>query len=134
MEELIDFDLDIKVFENLYPIFDNIKFSSDPKINYEKLIELMDIIKKFQLSGNSLAHNLSTKYLYKIERKLRFKNTLDTCFAFAYKGGYQEVFKLKEERIDRVVISMDFNSMFPYCMLGKFLEPKSVEYKFINNY
>lgn len=129
LEELADFKLDIKIFEIRYPIFSHIKYISNIYKNYEELNKLLKEVSVLDIKGKSLAHNLSTKYLYKIERKLRFKNKLDYFFAFAYKGGYSEVFKFKEERKDRTVISFDFNSMYVDCMMGDFLEPKNIKYK-----
>jgi len=129
LDVLVDFDIDVKVFELIYPFFKHIKYISNIEKNYYELISLLNKVDELDIKGKSLAHNLSTKYLYKIERKLRHKNKYDYFFAFAYKGGYQEVFKLKEEREDRVIISFDFNSMYIDGMMGKFMEPKSIKYK-----
>ena len=133
LDILVDFDIDIKVFELLYPFFKHIKYISNIEKNYYELINLLNKVDELDIKGKSLAHNLSTKYLYKIERKLRHKNKYDYFFAFAYKGGYQEVFKLKEEREDRVVISFDFNSMYIDGMMGEFIEPKSIKYRKFNS-
>lgn len=129
LDLLVDFDIDVKVFELIYPFFRHIKYISNIEKNYYELISLLNKVDELDIKGKSLAHNLSTKYLYKIERKLRHKNRYDYFFAFAYRGGYQEVFKLKEEREDRVVISFDFNSMYIDGMMGIFMEPKSIKYK-----
>ena len=129
LEALVDFKLDVKIFEITYPIYSHIKYISNIYKNYEELTKLLKEINLLNIEGKSLAHNLSTTYLYKIERKLRFKNRLDYFFAFAYKGGYSEVFKLKEERDDRVVLAFDFNSMYVDCMMGDFIEPKTIKYK-----
>ncbi len=128
LEELVDFNLDINVFEVKYPIFNHIKYISNLYKNYEELEKLLHQVTTLNIKGKSLAHGLSTDYLFKIERKLRFKNELDYFFAFAYKGGYSEVFKLKEERKDRTILSFDFNSMYVDGMMGEFLEPKSIKY------
>ncbi len=129
LEALVDFDIKVKVFEVIYPIFNHIKYISNIHKNYEELKSLLYKVDEFDIKGKSLANNLSTEYLYKIERKLRFKNKLDYFFAFAYKGGYSEVFKLKEEREDRVIIAFDYNSMYVDSMMHKFIEPKSIKYK-----
>lgn len=133
LEELVDFNLDINVFELKYPIFSHVRYISNLHKNYEELVFLINKINILNIEGESLANQLSTKYLFQVERKLRFKTTLDSYFAFAYKGGYQEVFKLKEERKDRVVIAMDFNSMYVDCMMNKFIEPKSIRYINLRN-
>jgi len=129
LDVLVDFDIDVKVLELVYPFFNHIKYISNIEKTYSELVTLLNKVDELDIKGKSLAHNLSTKYLYKIERKLRHKNRYDYFFAFAYKGGYQEVFKLKEERKDRVVISFDFNSMYIDSMMGEFMEPKSIKYR-----
>jgi len=132
LEELVDFDIDLKVFEFQYPIFTHIRYISNIHKNYEELKKLLIDIETLEIKGKSLAHHLSTKYLYKIERKLRYKNRLDHFFAFAYKGGYSEVFKLKEERKDRMVIALDYNSMFVDSMMDNFIDPKTLQYHKFN--
>ena len=129
LNELVDFDVQLSIFEIKYPIYRHIKYISNIYHNYKELKRLLKSIAKMSIKGNSLAHYISNEHLFKIERKLRFKNNLDYFFAFSYKGGYQEVFKLKEERKDRVVIAFDFNSMYIECMKGSFIEPKSIKYK-----
>lgn len=133
LEELLDFNIDIYVFEVIYPIFNHIKYISNIHKNYNELIRLLNFTKDLGIYGKSLSKILSTEYLYKIERKLRYKNRFDKFFGFAYKGGYQEVFKLKEERENRIVVSFDFNSMFIDSMMGDFVEPKNIKYKNYNN-
>lgn len=129
LDALIDFNVKIEIFELKYPIFNDIKYISNIHKNYDKLNSVLKDIKTLNIKGNSLSHQLSTEYLFRVERKLRFKNQLDSFFAFAYKGGYSEIFKLKEEREDRNIIALDFNSMYIDSMMGDFLEPKSIKYK-----
>lgn len=129
LEELIDFNIDLYVFEIMYPIFNHIRYITNIHKNYGELIKLLEITQNLGIYGKKLTKQLSMEYSYKIERKLRFKNSYDKFFGFAYKGPYQEVFKLKEERKDRVIISFDFNSMFIDCMLGDFVDPKNILYK-----
>jgi hypothetical protein len=129
LDKAVDFGVKIEVFEAIYPIFRNIKFASTPQGNYSELKRLLNKIKSLGLNGLSPGHLFSTNQLYKIERALRFKNGLDYYFAFAQGGGYQEVFKLKEEREDRVVVAFDFNSMYASCLNGEFSEPKSIIYR-----
>jgi len=128
LEKSIDFDIKIHVFEFIYPIFNEIRYISNIEKNYSKLLEVIKIIDNLGIKGKTLGNNLSTNNLFKIERKLRFKNNLDYFFTFSYKGGYQEVFKLKEERSDRIVIAFDFNSMYASNMDGYFLEPRYIKY------
>lgn len=123
-----DFECEIAIFEVRYPIFDHVRYTSDLHANLRQLTSLLRSVKKLGIRGKSLGQSVSCQHLYKVERKLRFKNRLDRFFAFASQGGYQEVFKLKEERKDRVILALDFNSMFSDCMRGDFAEPKSVSY------
>lgn len=129
LDLLLDNDLDVSVFESKYPIFSHIKFIPEIKKNYYELKRLIENIKEMNITGPSLANNLSTKNKFKVERKIRNKNKLDKFFYFGLQGGYQEVFKLREERKDRVIIALDFNSMYPSCMEGPFLDPSSIRYK-----
>jgi len=131
LDRLLDFDLDVVVFEGRYPIFSHIKYVSSPKKNYLELNRLIKKVKNLDIRGKSLANYLSTKNQFKIERKVRYKTKFDPFLRFGYQGGYQEVFKVKEERSDRVIIALDFNSMFSSCMYGDFLDPRCVSYKFV---
>lgn len=126
---LIDFDMDVAVLECKYPIFRHIRYFSDPQKNLFELKRILAKLRKLEISGESLGHYFSTKSRFNIERKLRFKNDLDQFFAQAYHGPYQEVFKLKEERASRTIIAVDFNSMFPSCMAGQFVDPTKLTYK-----
>ena len=122
-------ELDISVLENKFPIFDDVKYVDNVLSSYSKLKEKLKLIAKKGWKGKSLSAHFSVVQKYKIERKVRYKNDLDYFFYFACNRGYQEVFKFKEERIDRVVVAFDFNSMYASCMAGDFLEPKSIKYK-----
>lgn len=124
----IEQSLKIYVFESLFPIFPDIKYISDIEKSYQYLLSLYEIVKKGDTHGIPLGKYYVTKFLYKTERKLKFKNSLDVIFAHAYKTGFQEVFKFKEEDKNRIVIALDFNSMYASCMMEKFMEPKSLKY------
>lgn len=128
LSTLLDVDLDVLVFESAYPIYSHIRYFPDPKKNYAELKRLLIKVRKLGFRGKSLAHYLSTKNQFNLERKVRHKNKLDQFFAYGYQGGYQEVFKIREERSERAIIALDFNSMFSSCMAGTFVEPKSVKY------
>lgn len=125
---LIDYDLDVSVLEQNFPIFENLKYHLNVEVNYKILIKKLTKLKSLNINYKSLAKFFSTKHQYEVERKIRFKNNLDRFFAFAYQGGYQEVFKIKEERQDRTVIALDYNSMFVSCMDGDFLKPQNIKY------
>jgi len=129
LEQILDFGVNLCVLEKEFPIFKNIKYHSNLIYNYKKLVKLIKKVNTLLIKGKSLGTFYSTKHLYKIERKLRYKSTYDNLFFKAYKGGYQEVFKMKEERADRSIVAFDFNSMYASCMLDKFLDPRSLKYK-----
>ena len=132
IEQLLNFNLDVRVFERDFPIFTNIKYTSYLKNNLMLLTNLLDKVKSLDVKNGKISKSANTMYQFKVERKLRFKNDTDPFFAFGLHGGYQEVFKIREERKDRAIIAFDFNSMFPSCMEGSFAEPKSITYTYKN--
>src|SRR5690606_7429919 len=109
-----------------FPIFPDIKYNSLSFANYYTLTKCLRKLDQLSINSSSLSKVLAQRHLHAIVRKLRFKNGYDRCFFFAYKDGYQEVFKLKEERSDRIIIALDFNSMYVDCMRGKFCNPATV--------
>lgn len=121
--------LKIDIFEINFPIFSDIKYSSSPRTNYNVLIKHLRKIEKLGINSKSLSKHLSNSHMHTALKKARFKNDYDRHFFFAYKDGYQEVFKLKEERPDRVIIALDFNSMYLDSMKGDFCDPSSIKYK-----
>lgn len=129
MENGNDFAYHLHVLEHNFPIFNNIKFSGHLESNIKSLSCCLRRIKQLGISGCSLGHHVVTEGLYRTERKIRWKNSLDANFFFANFGGYQEVFKLKEEREERIIIALDYNSMYASCMSGAFLEPKNLSYQ-----
>ena len=129
VEPASTYGIRIYVFEKRFPIFSGIKYSPSAKINYEILIKHLRKIKQLGISTSSLSNHFSHHHLRMALNKVGFKNNYDRNLLFAYKDGYQEVFKLKEERPDRAVIALDFNSMYLDCMKGDFCNPASIEYK-----
>ncbi len=121
-------NIKITIFEIEFPIIDGIKYSSSPRTNFNVLLKLLKKISHLKLVGGSLSRDQTSRHLYSIARKLRFKNGFDQFFFFAYREGYQEVFRLKEERRERKIIALDFNSMFADCMKGSFCEPRAIYY------
>ena len=128
LEKLALSDLAVRVFEIDYPIMTDVRYGRSLSANFDLLRKLLKKIAILDIRGGSFAQDQTTRHLHTIARKLRFKNTLDQNFFFAYKEGYQEVFKLIEERPDRAVIAFDFNSMYASCMKVKFCDPKFVKY------
>lgn len=132
IEDCLNNRVNIKAFEEIFPIFKEIKYISNPSKNLEYLLHLVDKVKSHGYNLSSLAIQLSDNYQYKVERKLRKKSFLDSVFYFSIKPGYQEVFKLKEERINKKIIALDFNSMYLDCMKGQFPDPRYLEYAEFN--
>lgn len=128
LEKLALCGVTVRVFEIDYPIMKEVRHGRSLRANLEILSKLLKKTNQLDIRGGSFSQDQTSRHLHAIARKLRFKNTLDQYFFFAYKEGYQEVFKLKEERPDRVIIAFDFNSMYASCMKSQFCEPRSVKY------
>lgn len=121
--------LRVDAFETIFPLFSDIKYSSCLRTNYDVLIKHLRKLDQLKIKSDGLSRDLAQYHLRTALRKLRFKNGYDHHFFFAYKDAYQEVFKLKEERPDRVIVALDFNSMYLDSMIGRFCNPASIEYK-----
>lgn len=119
-------NVSVSIFEINYPLFTNIKYNTSLRANIALLNKLLKKVEHLKMKGSTFSRDQTLHHLHSIARKLRFKNGFDHFFFFAYKEGYQEVFKLKEERADKVIIAFDFNSMFADCMKGDFCEPRSI--------
>jgi hypothetical protein len=128
LSEIVENEINLTVFEEVFTDVKNISYISNIEKQFNILKKYIIRKEKSIFKGNSFSNFFTNSHLYKIERKIRFKNGYDRIFALAYNGGYQEVFKLKEERKDRVIIALDFNSMYSSCMEGDFAEPKSLKY------
>lgn len=117
----------VDVFEELFPIFQKMKYNSNAKINFDLLVKYNKKLVQWGILSSGLSGHLSSIHFRSISRKIRLKNGFDRQFFFAYPDPYQEVFKLKEERSDRVIIALDFNSMYLDCMKGNFCLPYAVK-------
>lgn len=122
-------NITVSVFEINYPIFKNITFCSILSVNINTLRKLLNKLEHLNIKSSTFARDQTINHLHSIGRKLRFKNSFDHYFFFSYRDGYQEVFKLKEERPDRIIIAFDFNSMFADCMKGDFCESRSIHHR-----
>lgn len=129
VEDAAAHSMRVDVFEISFPVFSDIKYSSCPRTNHNVLTKHLRTLDQLGIRSDSLSRDLAHRYWRAAAKKLQFKNGYDRHFFFAYKDGYQEVFKLKEERPDRVIVALDFNSMYVDSMKGGFCEPKSIEYK-----
>ncbi len=129
VEQAAAYGLRVDVFEIKFPIFSGIKYSSRLRTNLDALMKHQRKLDQLGICSDSLSKDLANHHLRAVVKKLRFKNGYDRKFFFAYKDAYQEVFKLKEERSDRLIIALDFNSMYVESMKGEFCAPASIEYR-----
>ena len=129
IESAANYGIRVDVLEILFPIFSEIKYNSVLKFNLDVIRKCQKKLKQLNIHTNSLSKYLSNQHLKSIARKLTYKNNFDSNFFFAYKDPYQEVFKFKEERKDRLIIALDFNSMYLDSMKGDFCAPGSIIYR-----
>jgi hypothetical protein len=134
LELSVDFGLKIKVFEECFPFYKNVRYVSNLSDNINQAQKLLNECKSLNLNGGSAFKYLTTLFQYKQERKLRFKSRIDDIVYFSCIPPYQEVFKAKESRKDRLIFALDFNAMFTDCLSGRFPSPKNLKYsRFKNN-
>ncbi|MDR5900262.1 hypothetical protein QC823_14925 [Halomonas vilamensis] len=129
LEIEVELDARVSVFEEKFPVFDNVVFFKCKKSRIKFMERGLLELKNKGIVASSLGQFFSGANLYRVERKLRFSSPLEKWFGLASMSGYQDVFKLYEERNDRVIIALDFNSMYPSCMKGEFADPRLLKYK-----
>lgn len=125
----LDFDSIATPLEVAFPVFQGIKYGKPLSSRWNELVARLALLRKIGIRGPTLSSPFVSAASYKIERALRTKNGLDRFFALAPAAPYQEVFKLREERRERTIVALDFNSMFGSCMQGEFPEPRSLKYR-----
>lgn len=123
----------IDIFEVKYPIFADIKYNRCARINYQVMQKHLKKLRQLKICESNLSQSLACRHQRSVAKKIRFKNGHDRQFFFSYNVPYQEVFKLKEERTDRLIIALDFNSMYVDCMKGYFCDPAFIEYENFEN-
>jgi len=128
LREMVAFCVEVHVLEERYPIFGDIKYVSNLPDNINEAKKRLNEIKMLGIKGGGLNKWLSTYYRYRQERKIRFKSTLDSLVYFSCLPPYQEVFKAKEARPDRLIYALDFNSMYAACMQGDFPSPQHLKH------
>lgn len=127
------FGLRVVSFESAFPIFNNVKFHPDIKVNYRVLKSRLAYVRKIGLTYGSLTSTLSRRIEKILRRKNKKKSSYDEIFAHAYIPPYQEVFKFFDFREERAIIALDFNSMFADCMAGNFLDPESIYFENVDS-
>lgn len=128
LEHSIDFNVKVRVFEECYPFFSQIKYVSSLSDNINEAKKLLNHCESLGLKGGSASRFFTTLFGYRLERKLRYKSELDRFIYFACLPPFQEVFKAKENRNNRLIFALDFNAMFTDCLSGTFPSPKHLEY------
>jgi len=133
-EKYLLFDIEIETncriqsFESSFPIFEDIALFHNPKKRIEYMKEKLRWLESKGIKTSSIGNHNSAKNQHKTARRIRFKNRLDMWFAFSNPAGIQEVFKTHEFRNDRVIVALDYNSMYPSCMEGDFPDPRKLKY------
>ena len=116
-------------FESRFPLFPQLRHAPSLRANLATLRKLLRKVRQLGIVASSFSRDQSTRHLHRIARSLKFKSGLDRFFFFSLREGHQEVYKHVEERPDRAVVALDFNSMFADCLRGSFCEPRSLRHR-----
>ena len=119
----------IFAFESRFPLFPELRHAPALRANLAILRKLLRKVRQLGIVASSFSHDQSTRHLHSIARALKFKSGLDRFFFFSLREGHQEVYKHIEERTNRSVVALDFNSMFADCLHGSFCEPRSLRHR-----
>ena len=119
-------------FESRFPLFPQLRHAPSLQSNLTTLRKLLRKVKQLGIVASSFSRDQSTRHLHRVARALKFKSGLDRFFFFSLREGHQEVYKHVEERPDRAVVALDFNSMFADCLRGSFCEPRAIRHRIIN--
>lgn len=116
-------------FESQFPLFPQLRHGPSLHVNLANLRKLLRKVRQLGIVASSFSRDQSTRHLHRVARALKFKSGLDRFFFFSLREGHQEVYKHIEERPNRAVIALDFNSMFADCLRGSFCEPRSIRHR-----
>jgi len=119
----------IYAFESRFPLFSQLRHAPSLQANLATLRRLLRKVRQLGIVASSFSRDLSTRHLHRVARALKFKSGLDRFFFFSLREGHQEVYKHVEERPDRAVVALDFNSMFADCLRGRFCEPRAIRHR-----
>jgi len=119
----------LHAFESRFPLFPQLRHAPLMQVNLATLRKLLRKVRQLGIVASSFSHDQSTRHLHRIARALKFKSGLDRFFFFSLREGQQEVYKHVEERPDRAVVALDFNSMFADCLRGSFCEPRTIRHR-----
>ena len=115
-------------FESRFPLFPQLRHAPSLHANLANLRKLLRKVRQLGIVASSLSLDQSTRHLHRVALALKFKSGLDRFFFFSLREGQQEVYKHIEERSDRAVVALDFNSMFADCLRGSFCEPRAIRH------
>lgn len=119
----------LNAFESLFPLFPQLRHAHSLQANLATLRKLLKKVRQLGIVAPSFSRDQSTRHLHRVARTLNFKSGLDRFFFLSLREGHQEVYKHVEERPDRAVVALDFNSMFADCLRGRFCEPRAIRYR-----
>ena len=124
-------NIKIIALEKEVPYLRDLKYINDAKKNFYYLNRIFP--KSKALYGKPFSY-YSNYFFNKLAKKIKKISSLDQQFALTQSGGVQEVFTLKETRPNRRIITYDFNSMYPSCIVNAiFPDPRKLIYKKINS-
>ncbi len=124
----VEFDAFAIALEVAFPVFDDIKYGGSLDGRLKVLRAKLTLLRKVGVRGRSVTGDSVAVAAYRVERAIRSKNGLDRFFFLAPHAPFQEVYRLREERDGRIVVALDFNSMYGSCMGGMFPDPRSLKY------
>lgn len=116
-------------FESRFPLFQQLRHAPSLQTNLATLRKLLRKVQQLGIVASSFSHDQSTRHLHRVARALKFKSGLDRFFFFSLRESQQEVYKHVEERPDRAIVALDFNSMFAACLRGSFCEPRAIRHR-----
>lgn len=116
-------------FESRFPLFPQLRHATSLQANLATLRKLLRKVRQLGIVASSFSRDQSTRHLHRVARTLKFKSGLDRFFFFSLREGHQEVYKHIEERPDRAIVALDFNSMFADCLRGSFCEPRAIRHR-----
>lgn len=128
VNDFTDYDLNLSVLEKCFPFFEAIKYVSNLDDNIKEARRRLQETKEMGIYGGTANKWYSNLYRFRQERDLKYKSNLDHKIYFSCLPPYQEVFKAKESRSNRLIYALDFNSMYPACMQDTYPSPKHLKY------
>lgn len=114
--------------EQMCPWISEIAYRSESGRNYQEL----ERIKSKYHDSISSPRALTDRYWGTACNKVRRKTSLDERFYTAWHSPVQDAYVLSENREDRIVIAIDFNSMYAACMQGIFPKPSKLRHVQLN--